>query len=204
MTRQTIVFALAGALSLSFASPGAAQLMFRPNAFQPNDVPVRLQGEPGLTLHVLEGTSSAVAYGSGGQMAVAYGYNYRMLCASPCETTVPRGAHALGLSRTPADQPGLVGTYVFEGPTTFEASYRSRSTIRLAGWLTWVIGVLAGGALAVTSIFTGPEQCDSYGYCDNTVNIPLLVTGSVLGGASMIAGLIMTNFRDVAILTPVE
>ncbi len=198
MTRSTRLGATLALLTTVFAAPAAAQPLF-PSA----EVPIRLVGEPGLTLHVLEGMSSAVAYGNDGSMAVAYGYNYRTLCAAPCETTLPRGAHALALSASPGDAPVPVGTYVLDSPMQLAASYRSRAAIRLAGWLTWIVGVLGGGSLVIASLFTGPEQCDDYS-CSRGLDVPLMVTGAAIAGAGMIAGLIMTNFHDVALLEPVQ
>ncbi len=61
-----------------------------------------------------------------------------------------------------------------------ELDYVDRSGLRLAGWLTWILGVVGGGAIAIAGIFSGPEECSDLGRCRSTLSLPMLIAGGAI------------------------
>ena len=72
-------------------------------------------------------------------------------CVAPCGGALSRGRYAFSLSRD-GDEPKVAGQASIVGPSTVEGSYVSRSSMRLAGWITLAAGVAGGITLGALSV----------------------------------------------------
>lgn len=151
--------------------------------------------DPDITYHVrsTEGVVTT-SHGSG----VVLGYS--RLCTAPCSAQLPVGSYTLGLSR--GDR-GVVEAdpVTIRGPSTLEATYRSRQGTRTGGWFV-VLGGGVIGALLIATSSTSRSACVS-GFCTEVSEIDTtkLLLGFTTIAAATAIGVVMITRRDIATIS---
>jgi hypothetical protein len=157
---------------------------------------LQLTSEPeGVTFHRQSG--SAVAVGARGA-AVAIAFD--RLCTAPCKVSLPAGTETFALSRAGEFPIFAEPVTVPAGPSQVVGSFKSRSGVRVAGWVIAVGSVVGGGVLIYSSFGTkrecssGPSSC----YDSLDLNLGTFLAGTGLLGLGTAVGLVMAVTRDVA------
>jgi hypothetical protein len=135
-------------------------------------------------------TSRGVMYGMQDDFAV--------LCNLPCDVDLPAGAYQLGVAHGEgrAQRSGRPITFP-AGELQLDLHYDNREGHRIAGWITWITGAVAGAALLVTAIFDGPSECSyATGYCHSTINVPQMIAGGAIFAVGMAVGLPLALWND--------
>lgn len=122
---------------------------------------------------------------------------YAEICTAPCEVSVATGSYTLALSRGTGAPVATDHRIVVNGPAIIRGKYVSHRSLRKAGWVVGIGGLLGG--LIVSSV--GSEMRDPLGQ-DGGFDLAL---GLELGGAVMAlagpgAGLWMLLQKDEAII----
>jgi len=116
-------------------------------------VTLRVQGQQdNIALHRVTGTATATAW-TGSGMAAIRAYSFERLCGVPCELQVPPGSHQFALSQGNGGEVPAEALDI-RGDGTLYTHYVDRTGIRVAGWLTLIIGGLAGAAWMVIPLAT--------------------------------------------------
>jgi hypothetical protein len=160
-------------------------------AIRPRDAQIHfVADQPRVRFHRLTGTGSATITGSWARLDARH---YDVICSAPCTTTISPGTHTLALTlgdRSPVEvkEPLVVG-----GDARVSGIYHSRRGLRVAGWLLWAAGLVAGSAMMAANIGN-----DSLLDQNEERDYSLTIGGAVVMGVTSIAGLIMAFQRDKA------
>lgn len=153
---------------------------------------------PGITVYRKSG--AAVARGPGGT-AVATGYD--TVCTAPCDVSMPAGIHDFAVARgdgTPVEAGQL---QLPEGSSRLVADYKSRTGLRVAGWIIFGSSLFIGGYLIATDHYD-EANCDSYtGDCttDTKTDSTKEAVGILVLGAGGVTGLVMALTGDKSTVT---
>lgn len=157
---------------------------------------LQLTSEPaGVTFHRQSG--SAVAVGARGA-AVAVAFD--RLCTTPCKVSLPAGTETFALSRAGEFPIFAEPVTVPAGPSQVVGSFKSRSGVRVAGWVITIGSVVGGSVLMYSSFGTkrectsGPSSC----YDSHELKIGTFLAGIGVLGLGTAVGLVMAVTRDVA------
>lgn len=148
-----------------------------------------------LSLQQLQG-SATVSVWTGRGVASATIDQFAVVCNAPCDVEIPEGTYQLGVAQGTGGAQRAGRPMDLRGEMTLELGYNDRSLTRLGGWLTFTIGSAAGAALIIGSIFAGPTTYCGRSSCGQDLSVEMLVSGSVVFGASMIVGLIFAFMQD--------
>ena len=143
-----------------------------------------------LTLQQVTGSATALG-GTGRGFATVQVDQFGPLCTAPCDVELAPGTYALGVSlgQGPARR-GDHNLFTLESDTTLSIEYESREGLRIAGWLTFLIGALGGAAIMVGPILAGERDI-----------VPPLVAGGAVVFVSEIVGLALAFLDDHADIT---
>jgi len=148
-----------------------------------------------LSLQRLQGTDTVSVPGVG----TSYTDQFSVLCNAPCDLEIPEGTYQLGVAQG-ADRAVRAGAPTFlSGDMTLELNYDDHTGTRDAGWLTLILGNLAGVAVMVAGTSAGPEECDrSRTTCGNTISAPLMVVGVLMMTVASIVSIFLIGTSDSA------
>lgn len=157
--------------------------------------------QDGLSLHHVTGSTPVTMVGPRGELISSLVDTFALVCVAPCIADLPAGSHRLGVARG-TGHPVRADEIVHLGPRDLhlELDYVDRSGIRVAGWLTWIGGIVAGGALALAAIFAGPEECRASGRCTPTLDLSMLIAGGVIICIAPIVGVPLAFWGDTGIV----
>lgn len=191
MSRIPLVALLSLASFVSIASPASAQDV-APISFR--------SATPDVTLHVRTGTTAVpvmMGDGRGGATTgIVYRGVYRRLCTAPCEIMVARGQHQLALSLGVGGEQDVGQLVSITGPSTLYAEYTSHREARIAGWLTFAVGVASGLALILAGVIQPVLELTARGFELRDPHIAMLVTGGVALALGVSIGLTFGLQRD--------
>jgi hypothetical protein len=140
-----------------------------------------------LTLQRVTGTATAVVSSGRGYAQVQID-QFAPLCSAPCDLELEPGPYTLGVSlgqggARRADH----NLFTFSSDTSLSLIYESREGIRIAGWITFIVGGLTGAAIMIAPILSGSED----------FVVPLIAGGAVLIVAEIV-GLALAFLNDHA------
>jgi hypothetical protein len=142
--------------------PPQTQLIMAAPA-QPRGVPVTIvpaRSDARLTAHRLPGTATAAVW-TGRGVGTLHIDSFAPLCTAPCEGELEPGSYYFGVSENDGNaQRAGGGPYTITGPTTLEIDYDNRTGLRVAGWITWIAGIL-GGTLLMTIPLLGSGNLEA-------------------------------------------
>ena len=150
--------------------------------------------------------TNLTGYVTGGGAFAGTANTYSSVCTAPCDTALPIGANSLALSyggRAPIDAP-----VTLEGPSHLEAEYTSMRGLRIAGFVTFGVSLVAGITLVVIGATRKSTSC-SFGYSSDSsgsfecqdMSDPdhtLIGVGSAVGLGGGLVGLVMALIQDSA------
>ncbi len=146
-----------------------------------------------LTIHRVS-RSTEFAFSSGFGVVANNAYSrfraasYEQIGVTPCETELEPGAHVftvtLGRHRHELDSISLTQD------TTLVLDYESRRTRRIAGWLTFGLGIATGMALSIAGL------AQSIADINPNPKWALSAPGFVIVGVSTVVGLVLGLQRD--------
>ncbi|RME28500.1 MAG: hypothetical protein D6806_02780 [Deltaproteobacteria bacterium] len=146
--------------------------------------PVRFTSkQEGLTFMLHTHSVNGVGWGVGVGPVFTSTKGYTRICSAPCEAEIPRGRYRLGVSM--GDTTVEAGEVDINGPLTIEGQYKDNSRIRAAGWITFLLTLAAGTAMAAASV-------DSEGNLDSG----LLGAGTAIMLGGGVAGVAMVLWPD--------
>jgi len=118
--------------------------------------------------------------------------NYLKVCTAPCRAPFLPGKYYFALSEGSGDLVRL-DPVDLRGPSRIEATYVSRSGLRLAGLLTFLGSVGAGVAIGIAG---NEKSCNDLGECKNSTptGVGIAALGVALVGG--LTGLIMAAYPD--------
>jgi hypothetical protein len=171
----------------------------RPMIAQPGPVPSYGPGPNGPTVHLhVEGTSSDLTLqqvtgtgtaivSTGRSFATVMVDNFAPLCSAPCDIDLPAHTYVLGVSQGqgPARR-GDHNLFTIDGNMSLELEYDSREAARIAGWVVFIGGALAGAGIMLGGILTNEDM------------VPWLVAGGVTLAVAEIVGLALAFLNDHA------
>jgi hypothetical protein len=113
--------------------------------------------------------------------------NFAPLCTAPCDIDLPAHTYILGVSQGQggarrADH----NLFTIDGDMSLQLEYESREAARIAGWIVFIGGALAGAGILLGGILTNDDI------------VPWLVAGSVTLAVSEIVGLALAFLDDHA------
>lgn len=157
---------------------------------------LQLSSEPSnVTFHRQSG--SAIAVGARGA-AVAVAYD--RLCTAPCKVSLPAGTERFALSRGNEFPIFAEPVEIPPGPSQLVGSFKSRSGVRIAGWVV-AVGSLVGGSVLIYTSFETKQSCSSGPsscYDSHELKIGTFLGGIGVLGLGTAVGLVMAMTRDVA------
>lgn len=153
-------------------------------------VRVHVEGtSPDLTLQQVTGTGTAIV-STGRSFATVMVDNFAPLCTAPCDIDLPVRAYVLGVSQGQgAARRGDHNLFTLDADTSLELEYESREGARIAGWITFIGGALAGSGIMLGGIL-GSSSSDDF--------VTWLVAGAVVLGVCEIVGLALAFLNDHA------
>lgn len=168
----------------------------RPPPSPTSDAELSVEGRAGLSLHRVTGTA-AVLVPVGRGMGTAAIDAFALVCGAPCTASLPPGDYRFGVAQGDGQPSRAAGmAHLGPGHHRLAISYDDRGGFRIAGWLTFGLGAAASAALMSLSLVMGPTECTDFGFCRNTISVPMLVSGAVLFGVSMGVGLGFAFLND--------
>lgn len=179
------------ATELRYAGPYVAPQIAAPLPPPPparRTVHVHVEGtSDDLTLQQVTGTATAVV-SSGRGFAQVQIDQFGPLCTAPCDLDLEPGTYTLGVSlgqstARRADH----NLFTFDRDTSLELEYASREGLRIAGWVTFILGAVAGAAIMIAPLATGSDDF-----------IPSLIAGGVVLIVAEIVGLALAFLNDHA------
>lgn len=150
----------------------------------------------GLSLHRVIASATVGVWTGRGMSSVRIDA-FDLICHAPCEVDVPAGSYELGVAPDGGDaRRAGHDDAVFHAGTVSRLAleFESREGIRIAGWLTLVLGGLGGSAMIISPIF----------FTNFDDGMPLLIAGSVIAGVAIIASLPMILLQDHADVRPLR
>ena len=157
---------------------------------------LQLTSEPsGVTFHRQSGSAVAVT-ARGAAVAVALD----RLCAAPCKISLPAGTETFALSRAGEFPIFAEPVTVPAGPSQVVGSFKSRSGVRVAGWVI-TVGSVVGGSVLIYSSFGTKQECSSGPsscYESHELKMGTFLAGLGVLGLGTAVGLVMAVTRDVA------
>jgi hypothetical protein len=173
-----------------------------PQPGQPTGARVRLEADvPELQLHRLASQHTAVIATSRGS-AFGHAWSFDPICTAPCETRIEPGTHRLAISRGTGGPALLPAMTRIDGDSLLTLRYTSRTTERVAGWLTFGVGV--AGGLAMTGAGFWMMLMSDYDYDtgvrtneDSDAGLALLIAGGSIALVSGVVGMIFAFLSDV-------
>ncbi len=157
-------------------------------ARDPNTVRLQvLTEQSGLALHEVTGMATAAVW-TGQAFGTVRAYSFHRLCGVPCTIDVPRGSHQFALSQGGDPVPARAIDILRDG--TLATHYVDRGVLRAVGWITLVVGGLAGAAWMVVPLLTTDYSSDDW--------LVGLIGGAAVLSVSEIVGLILALQGDAA------
>lgn len=148
--------------------------------------------QPNLSLQQLQGTSTVSVSTYSARGGVGYGTaqvdHFGIICNAPCETEIPAGTYQLGVAQGTANALRAGAPIDLRGEMDLQLRYDDRSAFRVAGWVTFGLGVAGGTALLLAGLFVS-----DFGY-----DVGMVVGGSVLAGVSIIVYFVFAFMNDGA------
>lgn len=143
---------------------------------------------PDLTLQQVTGTSSAIV-STGRSFATVMIDSFAPLCTAPCDIDLPAHAYILGVSQGQAGaRRADHNLLTIDHDMSLALEYESREGARIAGWVTFLVGALAGAGLMLVGITS--NNGDDF--------ITWLIAGAVVLSVSEIVGLALAFLNDHA------
>lgn len=130
----------------------------------------------------------STAFATTGRFA-AVGASYERLCTAPCEVEIPEGSHVLALSIPGVRLPREAGDISLTENQTVTGHYVSRQSVRTAGFVTGLAGILIGG-IAMAMGFSRDDN--------GNTNRGALYAGLGIMTVGLAVGLPLTLIRDEA------
>lgn len=169
-------------------TPGVGPLPAYGVVAMPPTVHVHVEASvPDLTLQQVTGTGTAVV-STGRSFATVMVDNFAPLCTAPCDVDLPAHAYVLGISQGQgAARRADHNLFTIDHDLSLELEYESREGARIAGWITFI-----GGALAGAGVLLGGIAAKSDDFID------WIIAGSTVLVVSEIIGLALAFLNDHA------
>lgn len=145
--------------------------------------------QPGLTLQRVSGTGTTVMGTPHGVVGVSFAL-FTPLCLAPCDEELPTGVYQFAISRGSGSPVGAGDAVEVRGDVFLDLHYEDREGIRIAGWITWIGGLLAGGATMVAGAVGASGG--------HHVDLAPIIVGAVVLGLGSIIGVPMAFLNDDA------
>jgi hypothetical protein len=141
-----------------------------------------------LTLQRVTGTATAVVSSGNGGFAQVQIDQFAPLCSAPCDIELEPGAYTLGISlgqgsARRADH----NLFTFSSDTSIALDYESREGLRIAGWVTFIVGGLTGLGVMLAPVLSGSDD----------FLIPMIAGGAIVLVAEVV-GLALAFLNDHA------
>lgn len=142
---------------------------------------------PDLTLQMITGSATAFVGTRYGVSTIAVD-QFAPLCTAPCDIDLEARAYRLGVSQGQAQAHRADhNLFTIDHDTSLELEYESREGARIAGWIVFIGGVIAG-----TGIMLGGILNDTSNY------VTWIIAGTVVLGVCEIVGLALAFLNDHA------
>jgi hypothetical protein len=140
-----------------------------------------------LTLHEITGTATAYIPGRYGMHTIPVD-QFAPLCTAPCDVRLEARAYRLGISQGQGQaRRADHNLFTLDHDLSLELEYESREGARIAGWIIFIGGELAGLVTTLVPIFTNTSDF-----------ITPLIAGVVVISVSAIVGLALAFLNDHA------
>lgn len=159
----------------------------------------------------ISGVSFGMSYGWGGPGWGGYGVGYGVapyygevvtrayqpICETPCDATLLSGRHRFALSLDGGKPINITQPIDLSVESVVEGRYIDKSRMRRAGWITFVVGSVAGMAMMFASLDYRADPI----YGDQIRYRPMFFTGVGLFVSSIITGGVLAAQGDEASVT---
>jgi hypothetical protein len=147
---------------------------------------------PDLTLQQVTGTGTAIV-STGRSFSTVMVDSFAPLCTAPCDILLPAHTYVLGVSQGQgAARRGDHNLFTLDHDLSLEIEYESREGARIAGWITFIVGALAGAGIMLGGIVSSSDF------------VTYLVAGSVVLGVAEIIGLSLAFLNDHADIQQID
>ena len=146
-----------------------------------------------LTLTRVAGRRNAARMGAYWSVQIVAVDRFEAVCALPCDVDVPAGEYQLAITR--ARDTSFQGSQRAERTTTLPpgdvdlfAHYEDREGIRIAGWVTAIVGELVGLGMVLYGVLSSFSQPD----------LTMIVTGASIAAVGLAVGFSLAFWTDSA------
>lgn len=116
--------------------------------------------ERGLRLHQVTGRAHGWVSGWGTYGGRISSTAFAPICEAPCEVQVGAGQYQLGVSLGEREPAVVSDLLRLDSDMTLRLDYESRRGLRVAGWVIFGAGVVAGLGIVAAPLFTGDDLAD--------------------------------------------
>lgn len=142
-----------------------------------------------LSLQRLVGSTTVTVATTDGGVGSARVDQFSVICNAPCDVDIPRGTYQLGVAQGTGGAVRAGSPMDLREDTALRLRYDDRTGLRVAGWLSFGVGMGTGAALLLASVFAGSNY---------DLDVPMAVTGGVIAGLGLIAWAVLAFMFDVA------
>jgi hypothetical protein len=159
--------------------------------------------EEGVTYQLKVGQSDFAGVGFAGNRAVyltGQASEYSTICVAPCKSSLPLGAHYIGLSQGDGRVVQPSEPVTISGPGKLDGTYTSNLGIRITGAVI-ALGSVGVGLAVMMSGYRSQEDCTADGICIKTNDNSVMGAGVGIMLAGGLVGTILLFIRDTAEIT---